>query len=102
MPIAVPSLRVEPQYVTQVVVTEAGRVYSGLLVAENDQQIQLKIVRGNDIETIAIERQEIEDQMVQPTSLMPERMLRDMTAQQAADLIDFLVSLRNPTETRSP
>jgi hypothetical protein len=30
----------------------------------------------------------------QKTSIMPEQLLRDLTAEQAADLVDFLASLK--------
>jgi uncharacterized repeat protein (TIGR03806 family) len=93
--IATPSLRVEPEYVTQVVVTQGGQVYSGLrTAADDDQHVRLKIVRGNEVELVTIARADIEEQTTQPTSLMPERLLRDLTAQQAADLVDYLATLR--------
>ena len=37
---------------------------------------------------------EIDQFVPQPRSLMPELLLRDLTAQQVADLLEFLASLR--------
>ena len=37
---------------------------------------------------------EVEELIPQPKSLMPELLLRDLTAQQAADLLAFLASLK--------
>ena len=37
---------------------------------------------------------DIEQQATTPTSLMPEGLVRDLTAQQVADLLEFLSSLK--------
>ena len=44
--------------------------------------------------TIKIPGTEIDRLVPQPRSLMPEQLLRDLTAQQVADLLEFLASLR--------
>ena len=43
---------------------------------------------------VRISAKQIEQLVPQERSLMPELLLRDMTAQQVADLLDYLSSLR--------
>ena len=44
--------------------------------------------------TIKVPSAEVEQLVPQSRSLMPELLLRDLTAQQVADLLEFLASLR--------
>lgn len=82
-----PSKRIEPAYVTHLVETEDGRVFTGLLEEENEQRLVLRDATGK---RIVIERERIEFSAPQRKSLMPELQLRDSTAQEVADLLEFL------------
>jgi uncharacterized repeat protein (TIGR03806 family) len=86
-----PSRLVEPPYVSHLVETRDGRIASGILMEKGDQELVLKDVQG---QTIRIPRDEVEQFVPQARSLMPELLLRDLTAQQAADLLAYLASLR--------
>lgn len=44
--------------------------------------------------TIKVPSADIDRLVPQPRSLMPELLLRDLTTQQVADLLEFLASLR--------
>ena len=82
-----PSKLIEPQYTTHLVATKDGQVVSGLLVERSDTTIVLKDAQGK---TMRIPRDQVEQFAPQPRSLMPELLLRDLTAQEAADLLAFL------------
>lgn len=86
-----PSKKVDPKFAAWLVETAAGQVYSGLLVERNEREVVLK---DNQNKTIRVPLEETELVVPQQKSLMPELLLRDMTAQEAADLLEFLASLK--------
>jgi hypothetical protein len=86
-----PSAGIAPEYVPYVVETEQGKVYAGFLHEQNDERVVLKSVDGT---TVQIPRIEIVELAKQEKSLMPELVLKDVTAQDAADLLAYLVSLQ--------
>ncbi len=71
--------------------TDSGLVHSGLLVERTDDAVTLRDVTGK---SVVIPTGEIELIVPQQKSLMPEMLLRDATAQDAADLLAYLSSLR--------
>jgi uncharacterized repeat protein (TIGR03806 family) len=92
-----PSKRIDPKYVAYVVVTQTGDSYTGVLLHRDGQHVVLKdsakrriVVPAADIRVLA----------PQKTSLMPDLLLSRMTAQEAADLLDFVVSCRDAGEGR--
>ena len=88
-----PSRKIDPKFLTYVVETTAGRVHTGLLVSKTDKQV---VLRDAKREERVIAADEVEDIFAQRKSLMPELLLKDMTAQQVADLLAFLSSLKSP------
>jgi putative heme-binding domain-containing protein len=86
-----PSKRIDPEFVPQLIETTSGRVITGLLVKSSDDEMILKDAQRKEIR---IPRDEIGFAAPQQKSLMPELLLQDMTAQQVADLLAFLVSQR--------
>ncbi len=86
-----PSLGIAPEYVPYVVETEQGKVYAGFLHEQNDERVVLKSVDGT---TVQIPRKQIVELVKQEKSLMPELVLKSVTAQDAADLLAYLVSLQ--------
>ena len=71
--------------------TDEGRLVTGLLVKRDADQIVLRDVQNK---LIAIPADQVEQLVPQRKSLMPELLLRDMTAQQVADLLAYLGSLK--------
>jgi len=86
-----PSKNIEPQFVTWVVETTAGKVFTGLLVRKDGTEIVLKDAQ-NKPQRIPIA--DVEGTFQQQKSLMPELLLRELTAQQVADLLAYLASLK--------
>ncbi len=86
-----PSKVVDPKYVSYVIVTDDGKVHTGLMTGRTEQEIILKTVKNEEVRIAASTVEEI---ATQRQSLMPELLLKDMTAQQVADLLEFLSSLK--------
>lgn len=86
-----PSAGIAPEYVPYVVETDAGKVYAGFLHDQNDQRIVLKTIDGT---LVQVPRSKVVELAKQSVSLMPELVLKNVTAQDAADLLAYLVSLQ--------
>jgi uncharacterized repeat protein (TIGR03806 family) len=86
-----PSKSIDPKYVTYLLETTEGRVFSGLLVKKDDKAVVLKDAQNKEIQ---IPADRVEQLVPQQQSLMPELLHRDMTAQQLSDLLEFLGSLK--------
>lgn len=85
-----PSRAMAPEYIPYLAQTTDGRVYVGFVLEQSDDHLLLKDAQGN---LVRLHAEEIELLEKQQKSLMPELVLRDVTAQDAADLLAFLESL---------
>jgi putative heme-binding domain-containing protein len=86
-----PSKSIDPKYVVYLIETSDGRNHSGLLAEKNDKEIVLKM---QDDKEVRIPANKVEHMAPQKNSIMPELLLRDLTAEQAADLLEFLAGLK--------
>lgn len=86
-----PSREIDPKYVVYLAALNDGRVYTGLLVERTEQAVSLKDNKGN-VTTFALA--DTEQLAPQQQSLMPDLLLRDMTAGQVADLLAYLSALQ--------
>jgi putative heme-binding domain-containing protein len=86
-----PSKTIDPKYVAYLAETTDGKVVTGLLAAKNDREVVLKTAGDKEVRLPA---SKVTMLVPQKTSLMPELLLRDLTAEQAADLVAFLASLK--------
>jgi putative heme-binding domain-containing protein len=86
-----PSKSIDPQYVAYLAELSDGKVLTGLLGAKTDKEVVLKLPGDKEVR---IATDKIERLVPQTISLMPELLLRDLTAEQAADLVDYLAGLR--------
>ena len=84
-----PSKSIDPQYVTYLAETDDGKVYSGILAAKTEREVVLRQAGDKEVRLPAAK---VESLAPTKTSLMPEQLLRDLTAEQAADLLEFLAS----------
>lgn len=78
-----------------IIVTDAGRTVSGIIVAENEGSVTLRT--ANDDVTVPLD--EIEIRKRSPVSMMPEGMLDKLTPEQIRDLVVYLAS---PTQVLLP
>ena len=86
-----PSRFIEPKYVAYLVETKSGELHTGLLVKKDGKEV---VLRDAQDRTISVPVNEIEQLVGQRQSLMPELLVRDLTAQQVADLLAYLTSLK--------
>lgn len=84
-----PSRRVDAKYQAHQVLTTDGRVVVGLLVKRDGAGVVLRDAQGKEVRIAAGDVE-----LFQPAreSLMPAGLLADLTAQEAADLLEFLES----------
>ncbi|MCH9652796.1 MAG: HEAT repeat domain-containing protein [Planctomycetes bacterium] len=85
-----PNRDVSPRYQTTVVETVDGKVYTGLVVYRSVDGLTL---RNSNNQTTRIEADEIDFQSKKSTSLMPKGLLKDLSAQDLADLNAYLQGL---------
>jgi uncharacterized repeat protein (TIGR03806 family) len=86
-----PSARIAPEYTQYVLVTKAGQAHTGLIVEKTTTTVVLK---NTEKELIRVPAGDVALLEKQEKSLMPDLLLRDMTAQEVADLLAFLLSIR--------
>jgi putative heme-binding domain-containing protein len=86
-----PSRNIEPAYLSYVVETKDGQVLTGLVAERSARVVVLKDAQGK---TTRIPGDDVERLVPQARSLMPELLLRDLTAQQVADLLEYLTTLK--------
>jgi putative heme-binding domain-containing protein len=90
-----PNLVIGAGYRAVVVVTNEGRVLTGLLAEDNPQRIVLKI-QGGKIETVP--RDNIDTVRISNISLMPEQLENQMKPQEIVDLFTFLSYDKHPSD----
>jgi uncharacterized repeat protein (TIGR03806 family) len=86
-----PSKQIDPKYQTYMVETTDGKFHTGLLGEKTDKEVVLRM--AGDKET-RIPAAKVVSLTPQKVSIMPELLLRDVTAEQAADLLEFLAGLK--------
>ncbi len=86
-----PSREIDPKYAVHLALMADGRVQTGLLVEQSDELVVLKDNKG---ELHRLPADEIEALTRQQQSMMPDLLLRDMTAEQVADLLAYLSGLK--------
>jgi putative heme-binding domain-containing protein len=86
-----PSKAISHEFVPFLIETEDGRVFVGHVVSKDDKEVILKDAQSK---TIRIPQDNIANMTEQRTSLMPELVLRDVTAQDAADLLAYMMTLQ--------
>jgi putative heme-binding domain-containing protein len=84
-----PSLKVDEPFAAYTVITVDGRVLSGLVEAKSDKEVVLKTPER---QIVRLARQDIEEMRKSDKSLMPDGILSDLTAQEAADLFEYIRS----------
>ena len=90
-----PSAIVEDSYRGVVLLTSEGTLLTGLLGEKINGNLVLIDVEGKSHQ---VPEDDIEEMRTLEKSLMPERLLNELTAQQAADLMAFLQSLKTPSK----
>ncbi len=82
-----PSKQIDAKYAHYVIETVDGRVLGGVLKEKTAQRLVLVNAQGKEI---VIPAQDVDFFERQDKSMMPDLQVRDMTAQQVADLLAFI------------
>ncbi|MGL4423937.1 MAG: c-type cytochrome, partial [Gemmataceae bacterium] len=82
-----PSRRIDAQYQMLAIQRVDGMQVTGIVVKKSDTELVLRDAKGTDHRMATAE---IETQKVLAQSIMPEGLLRDLSAQDAADLLAYL------------
>ncbi|MEQ1824860.1 MAG: PQQ-dependent sugar dehydrogenase [Pirellula sp.] len=85
--ILTPSRRIEPEHATYIVRLDDGKVLSGLLVERNESTITLVDAQNKMVTTVVAEVEEFRSSQL---SMMPDGQLAGSTAQECADLVQYL------------
>ncbi|MBI3857199.1 MAG: PQQ-dependent sugar dehydrogenase [Planctomycetes bacterium] len=85
-----PSKLIDPKFAAMIVQTKSGDVINGIVLSKTDAEL---VLRDAEKET-RLKMSAVERMVPQQKSLMPEALLQHLTAQEAADLIDYLGSLK--------
>ena len=91
-----PSRRIEPKFAAYVVVTVDGRSLTGLLVVRDENKVVLRDAQNKEVTFAA---QDVEALQPSRLSLMPDGQLSGLTAQDAADVLEYLATRRGSAAT---
>ena len=72
-----------------VVTMNDGSIQSGFVVKRDDETVSLKIMTG---QTLPLKKADVKSEQTSPVSFMPEALLHTFTAQEAADLVAYLMA----------
>lgn len=86
-----PSEKIAQGFDTYIFVTDDGKQHIGFVAS---QSAETTIIRKNDGQPVELLNEAIEVQVKQEQSMMPAGLVNNLTAEQLADLLDYLESLR--------
>jgi putative heme-binding domain-containing protein len=93
-----PNKAISDQYRAKIVVTTGGKSYSGRIIKDDAARIVMLIDPEDSTKTVAIPRDEIEEEHDSPISLMPTGLLKPLNEQEVLDLLAYLLSRGNPKD----
>ena len=83
-------MKIDEPYAAYAVLTHDGRAINGLLAEQSDKEI---VIKTADKKLMRLARSSLAEMQKSPVSLMPDRILSDLTAQEAADLFEYIRSI---------
>jgi putative membrane-bound dehydrogenase-like protein len=89
--ILTPSAVIKDDYKMTMIFTNDGQVYSGVLLDEDERQVRLRTVSGDD--PVVIAKSQIADREITELSMMPEGLLDHLSEAELIDLFAYLGSL---------
>ncbi len=91
-----PSKVINDQFSAITVLTEDGKIHTGVVVNLNGDSMMLNTDLTDPGKQVKIDRKKIEELMVSKTSPMPVGLLNRMTKEEILDLVAYVVSAGNP------
>ncbi len=92
-----PNAAINYNFVSSSLLMSDGSIVTGLVLDRNSGVITLGLANG---ETTKVEEEDVEEEKTQTISLMPSGLINNFTPQQVADLVEYLVSLRQGDAVR--
>lgn len=89
--ILTPSGVIAEGFQTTVITLNDGSVHTGFAVRRDPDRLMLKLPSG---QTVSLKKDDTKSEQTLRVSLMPEGMLQGFTAQEAADLVEYLSQLK--------
>lgn len=89
-----PSKQIDDAFQTYSVITDDGSITTGLISERTSSQLT---ITTSEKKVKRIKTSNIDQTVRSTKSLMPDQLLSDLTAQEAADLLKFIESFRQPT-----
>lgn len=86
-----PSKAIDQEHQTHTVLTEDGELISGLLIERRVTGLTIRSADGKDH---VLSTDDIQSQKASPVSIMPTGLAAELTAQELADILAFLTSLK--------
>ena len=86
-----PSKTIDPAFATFQVEAKNDLSYSGFILRKTADEVVLK---DSNLNEVHVKLDDVKTMQASKTSAMPEGLLQNLTAQEAADLLEFLGSLR--------
>jgi len=87
-----PSAEIAPQFTVWTFIMESGKIINGVILGEaNKDNLSVGTVEGK---VVSVKRVEIDEQIPQKASLMPEKLSEKLTRQELRDLIAYLETLK--------
>lgn len=86
-----PNLQVLPEYINYVIVTNDGRSVTGMIVSETASSVTLRRAEG---QSDTVLRGNIDQMQSTGLSIMPEGLEKQLTKQDMADVIGYLMGIR--------
>ncbi|MEL6107220.1 MAG: PQQ-dependent sugar dehydrogenase [Planctomycetota bacterium] len=86
-----PSKAIDQLYQTHTVLTDDGDIVSGLMIETKPTNLTIRTADGKD-HVVSTDR--IQSQKTSPISIMPTGLAAELTAQELADILAFLTSLK--------
>ncbi len=84
-----PTLVVPPEFTLRQFEMNDGSVHSGFVVRPTAEGV---VLRGEDLTDRTVRRADVQSETTSAVSAMPEGLLNDLTAQEAADLLSYLLN----------
>lgn len=81
-----PSSLISKEYQTSVLITDTGRVITGIVIAEDDKSVTIR----STAETLVVPKEEIDERMLSESSMMPENQLAQFTEDEILALFAYL------------
>lgn len=96
-----PNAKLDVKYQSTLILTDLGKIHTGLVASEDADSVTLKVAAtiGKEVQTIRIEKSSIEDRQVLKQSSMPEGLAGAFSPLDFLDLLAYLKTLQTPPVT---